>query len=261
MAKLITFGLVGEQVENLKNSNDIRYLSLKLSAKIACNFWNGHINPSKNTVLQIGVFDEPSSLTLARAWKPFEENNVVYGKIEFNKSKIQPSSYTSIVMMHEIAHTLGFGWESLNRLYDKNTGLFLPEYVEKIPELGQMKIELDYGPGTQYAHWDEETFKDELMTGFKGNNIIGSDYVFPVTIKIMGLFGHKVVSYPKEILKLNKKTIRKLSEIKFSLRKDVSLIDTLYEKETMIVEEYNLSYTFAQKIIKFLSNFNIIKKA
>lgn len=249
MTKLVTFGLVGEGIQNLKDSKDYRYGVLKDSAKIACNFWNGHINPFKNIVLQIGVFDDPNIPTIARAWKPFEENGVLYGKIEFNKTKILLQGYTSVVMMHEIAHTLGFGWETLTKLYDTNTGIFLPEYVEKIPELGQMKMELDYGPGTRYFHWDEETFNHELMTGFKG---LGGDYVLPVTIKIMELFGHKVTYVPKETLLLDSKTASKLLKVKFSRQKDVSLIDTLYEKETVIVEEHTPKLTTIQKIVNFL---------
>ena len=241
MSKLVTFGFVGEEIQQLRDGNSSSYKTLKLCAKIACNFWNGHINPSKNVVIQIGVFDEGQTTTIARAWTPFEENGVLYGKVEFNANRMYWKEFMATVMMHEICHTLGFGWESLDRLYDKETGLFHQEFVNEIPELAQMKIELDYGPSTRYAHWDEETFGNEMMTGIKN---LRTEYVLPVTIKIMKLFGHEVVVFPEEKLKLNRKTIKKLSEIKFSRQKDVSLIDTLYERETTIAEEHGFEVSW-----------------
>lgn len=246
MAKLVTFGFIGDEIQNFKKTNVGKYKDLKSAAMIACNFWNGHINPNKNVVIQIGVFDERETTTIARAWTPFEENGVLYGKVEFNANRMYWKEFMATVMMHEICHTLGFGWESLSRLYDKETGLFYEEFVKEVPELAQMKIELDYGPSTRYAHWDEETFGNELMTGFKNTHM---EYVLPVTIKIMKLFGHEVVVFPEEKLKLNDKTIRKLSEIKFSRQKDVSLIDTLYEKETTIAEEHEFEVSWFEKLI------------
>ena len=143
-------------------------------------------------------------------------------------------------------HTLGFGWESLNRLYNRENGLFHEEFVKEIPELAKMKIELDYGPSTRYAHWDEETFTSELMTGLKG---MGVDHVLPVTIKIMKLFGHQVIVCPKESITLDTKAIKKLSKVRFNRQKDVSSIDTLYERKTAIVEEHNIQLSWWEVLI------------
>ena len=249
MAKLVTFGMVGDEIQNLKESGASAYRTLKKCAKIACNFWNGHIDPKKNVVIQISAFNDRNVTTIARAWTPFEENGVVYSKVEFNAARIYGETFVSTVMIHEICHSLGFGWETLGRLYDKETGLFYPEYIQQISELAEMKIELDYGPATRYAHWDEETFGQELMTGMKN---LSDDYVLPVTIKIMKLFGHKVVSVPEEKLKLNDKTIRQLSKIKFSRQKDVSLIDTIYERETTISEEHSPKLSWFEQLIQLI---------
>jgi hypothetical protein len=246
MAKLVTFGFVGDEIQELRNSNSSSYKMLKKCAKIACNFWNGHINPSKNVVIQIGAFNDRNTTTIARAWTPFEENGVLYSKVEFNIIRLFRETFVATVMIHEICHSLGFGWEPLVKLFDKETGMFYPEYVQQVPELADMRIELDYGPSTQYSHWDEEQFGDELMTGFKR---LSEDYLLPVTIKIMKLFGHEVVTFPEERMKLNDKVIRKLSKIKFSRQKDVSLIDTLYERETTVAEEHGFEVSWFDKLV------------
>lgn len=249
MTRLITFGMVGDEIQTIKSERNSDYNLLKKCAKVACNFWNGYINPNKNVVIQISVFNDRSVTTIARAWTPFEENGVLYSKVEFNISRLYDETFVASVMMHEICHSLGFGWESLGRLYDKETGLFHSEFIQQIPELAEMKIELDYGPSTKYHHWDEETFGQELMTGMKN---LSPDYVLPVTIKIMELFGHEVVTVPKEKLKLNDKTIKQLSKIKFSRQKDVSSIDTLYERETTIVEEHESKLSWFEKLINLI---------
>lgn len=248
---IITFGLVGDEIQKLKESNKIAYNKIKESAKIACNFWNGHINPGKNVVLQIEVFNEGAgNAHIARAFKPFEKNGVLYGRVHYNLNRIYFKSFISTVFIHEIAHSLGFGWEPLDKLYDKNTGLFYEEYVERVPSLKNMKIELDYGQATRYAHWDEEEFGDELMTGIK---TMGTEHVLPVTIEIMELLGHEVVVVPKEKLKLNDRTFRKLSSIKFDRQKDVSLIDTLYDSSEVkiLVEEHKVELTWWQILLSF----------
>ena len=252
MTNLVTFGFVGEEIKELRRDKSTRddYKKLKQSAKIACNFWNGHINPSTNVVLQIGIFTDPTIRTVARAYLPFEENGVKYGKILFNTSFLRSKTFISTVMIHEICHSLGFGWEPLARLYDRETGIFHQEFIDQVPELALMKIELDYGPGTRYSHWDEDEFKKELMTGVLSS--FGHEHVLPVTIKIMQLLGHEVVITPPERLNLNDRTINKLSKIKFRRKKDVDLIDTLYERETEEVESMELKSPWWQMILQRL---------
>ena len=255
MSNLITFGLVGDEIQKLKTNNKIAYNKIKDSIKTACNFWNGHINPNKNIVLQIGVFNEPGTTAIARAWKPYEKDNVLYSKVEYNVNRIWFKGYISSVFMHEIAHALGFGWESLDSLYNKSTGLFYQEFVDQIPNLKSMKIELDYGPQTRYGHWDEQEFGDELMTGIK---TMGTEYILPVTIEIMKLFGHQVVLVPKEKLKMNDKFFENLSKIEFDRQKDVSLIDTLYEPDqvNVLVDEHKVNLTWWEIILSVLNTYN-----
>ena len=73
-------------------------------------------------------------------------------------------------------------------MFDRQTGLFLPDAVTRLGALEQMEVELEGGSGTAYAHWDEDCFGDELMTGFQDH----SEHVLPVTIEVMKLFGHTV---------------------------------------------------------------------
>jgi hypothetical protein len=234
VANLVTYAFVGEGAAKLKANSKLYYKKLVESAKIACNFWNGHITPKQNIVLQIDVFDGSGTTTIARTYKPFEENGTRYVKIEYSSTKIWFTEFVSIVLIHEIGHGLGFGWESLEALYDKATGKFHQQYVDEIPELAEMEIELNYGPATRYAHWDEEKFGNELMTGFSA---VSGTYVLPVTIRIMKLLGHKLDIVPSTKLKLNDKNIRKLGSIKFDRQKDVELIDVFYERETEKMEE------------------------
>jgi hypothetical protein len=81
------------------------------------------------------------------------------------------------VITHEMAHVLGFGtlWPFKGLL----TGAFTsdPRYVgaEGMQQYGELlgtggavpvPVEQEGGLGTRLAHWDEETFGNELMTGY-----------------------------------------------------------------------------------------------
>ena len=84
----------------------------------------------------------------------------------------------STIMAHEIGHCLGFptsrGWEdNVTPLgSDTPTNFTGPKAVEQYNLLfgtaavaAGVPIEQDGGAGTAFAHWDEETFGNELMTG------------------------------------------------------------------------------------------------
>lgn len=231
MAKLITYAFTGEGFNKLQAENKISARKIKTAAKIACNFWNAHIVPNKNIVLQIDVFYGEGAL--AYTYKPFEKADTRYVKIEYNANKIWFTSNVAIVFMHEIAHGLGFGWETLDRLYDKTTGKVHQEFVDQILELSEMEIELDYGPATQYAHWDEQKFNNELMTGIMA---MAGTYILPVTVKTMRLFGHRTRFEPTKKLQITDRVIKRLEEIPFDRQKDVKLLDTLYFEKTKQVE-------------------------
>lgn len=80
------------------------------------------------------------------------------------------------VVLHEMAHSLGFGsiWDNLGLV---SNGTFIGKNaVAEYKALGGtgsgIPVEQDGGPGTAGAHWDEEIFKNELMTGYinEGDN-------------------------------------------------------------------------------------------
>ena len=74
------------------------------------------------------------------------------------------------VVLHEMAHSLGIGsiWGRLGLVTD---GLYtgedaVAEYVELGGNAAGIPVEQDGGGGTAGSHWDEETFGNELMTGY-----------------------------------------------------------------------------------------------
>ena len=79
------------------------------------------------------------------------------------------SVFTSVVL-HEMSHSLGFGsiWSRLglvtNGLYTGESAV--SEYHLMGGTLSGIPVEQDGGSGTAGSHWDEETFGNELMTGY-----------------------------------------------------------------------------------------------
>jgi hypothetical protein len=74
------------------------------------------------------------------------------------------------VVLHEMSHSLGFGsiWDRLglvtNGLYTGANAL--AEYLDMGGSGSGIPVEQDGGAGTAGSHWDEETFNNELMTGY-----------------------------------------------------------------------------------------------
>lgn len=85
------------------------------------------------------------------------------------------------LIQHEIGHVLGFGtlWRFFNLLEGavdsaggdpRYTGeAAVAAYKAVVDTAGTIPVEGDFGKGTRNSHWDEETFGDELMTGFLGS--------------------------------------------------------------------------------------------
>ena len=75
-------------------------------------------------MIRLGVFTSNTS-TIARAYKPYERDGVVYGIVEFNTKYLSTYSGNEIsgTIIHEIAHTLGFGWDKWMELFDSK-GVF-----------------------------------------------------------------------------------------------------------------------------------------
>jgi hypothetical protein len=162
---------------------------LKQSARTACNFWNHFVTPATSIVIRLGLFSDDSD-TIAEAYKPYTAKRVKYGRINFNTVYLgQFTPYrVAGTIVHEIGHTLGFGWHPWDEMFDADSGKFLPGYVAKLPALAAMRVETHGDEGTALAHWDEARFRTELMTGWKDS----AEHVLPVTIGIMALLGHKV---------------------------------------------------------------------
>lgn len=164
---------------------------LKKAARTACIFWNRFVEPSTDVVLRLGTFSA-NSRVIARAWTPKDRRGVRYGSIEYNTKYLKKftANESASTVIHEIGHTFGIGWSTWETLFSPKTGRFLPHAVERIPAPAEMWVELEHGEGTALAHWDEERYGKELMTGLKND---GEEYVLPITLEVMALFGHKVV--------------------------------------------------------------------
>jgi Ca2+-binding RTX toxin-like protein len=100
----------------------------------------------------------------------------VYGQMTFDVADVAGMFASGIwtnVILHEMGHVLGIGtlWDSLhlkNGAGDYIGAHGLAEYraLTGNPSATSVPIEHDGGSGTAGAHWDEDTFNTELMTGF-----------------------------------------------------------------------------------------------
>jgi DNA/RNA endonuclease G (NUC1) len=178
-SNIITYKIINDIGDRLKNG-----------ARAACNFWNRYLVPDHSIVIRLGVFTQLGG-TIARAYMPYEKDGVHYGQVEFNTRFLLDFTADNIAgtIIHEIGHTLGIGWEKWRELFEHSTGRFKPSAIAILKALSNMEVERDGGEGTALAHWDEELFDRELMTGYKEP---GGEHVLPVTIDLMATFGHTV---------------------------------------------------------------------
>jgi hypothetical protein len=75
----------------------------------------------------------------------------------------------SDVVLHEMSHSLGFGsiWDRLGLVTNGEfTGANAVAQFHGMGGSGNILVELDGGSGTAGSHWDEETYGNELMTGY-----------------------------------------------------------------------------------------------
>lgn len=206
---------------------------LDRNAKIACNFWNYFVVPGFPIVIRLGTFYSPGNV-IARAYEPYTDGTTMYGRVEFNTKYLSQFDDYQVAgtIIHEIGHTLGFGWDKWMTLFDRQSGEFYEESIQRIPELQYMLVETDYGPGTEYAHWDEERFDEELMTGIKDTY----EYVLPVTIKVMSLLGNTVINNLSVRTNL-RELIRQVEGIRFTKADEITMLNLDYFEETKVSEE------------------------
>lgn len=205
---------------------------LKVGARTACNFWNRFIEPKYSIVVRLGLFTQ-ASRTIARAYKPYEKDGVRYGRVEFNTKYLSQFSEDEIAgtIIHEIGHSLGIGWEDWDMLFSRRTGKFKRNIIRRLSALDSMVVELEGGPGTAFAHWDEQKFDKELMTGYQDQG----EYVLPVTIDLMKILGHNVIERLADKTQLSDLLLSAASVI-FSKQDQVRHIDLDHYEETELME-------------------------
>ena len=215
---------------------------LKQAARVASNFWNRFVIPNSSIVVRLGVFTSDSS-TIARAYKPYEKDGVVYGVVEFNTKYLSTFSRNEIsgTIIHEIGHTLGFGWDKWMDLFDSK-GVFTKAATDVLDDLKNMSVETDFGPGTKYSHWDEQRHDEELMTGFKDN----TEHVLPVTIRIMTLLGHRVVEELPQKTSLGT-LLDALAQIVFSRQAEAKAINLDHFEQTDLWENVPHDQSLSKK--------------
>jgi hypothetical protein len=103
----------------------------------------------------------------------------VYGEMTFDSADVAGmfanGTWTNVIL-HEMGHVLGIGtmWDFFGLKNASGTAgdyigaHALAEYrtLSGNPSAGSVPVEHDFGSGTAGAHWDEDTFNAELMTGF-----------------------------------------------------------------------------------------------
>ncbi len=112
---------------------------------------------------------------------------------------LEDSGLFEDVILHEMAHVIGFGtiWDEKDLLI--GAGSSDPRFVGEgateeynnifgVSESG-VPVEAEFGPGTALSHWDEDLFGNELMTGFIN---FGENPLSRITAASMGDLDYEV---------------------------------------------------------------------
>jgi hypothetical protein len=105
-------------------------------------------------------------------------------------------------------HSIGFGtvWNYLSLLSSggtedpRFTGANATSEYEaayNVADSGGVPVEQDVGQGTRDSHWDEETFNNEIMTGYINN---GDNVFSDMTVASLDDLGYDTTWTPPELL-------------------------------------------------------------
>ena len=115
------------------------------------------------------------------------------GSMQFDAadaSAYQAAGLFDDIVLHEMLHTVGFGTIWSAKGLTSGGGFNGSRANAVYPASALIPLELDGGAGTAYSHWNEETFSNELMTGY----IDGDNYLSYMTVASLGDLGYSVVS-------------------------------------------------------------------
>jgi hypothetical protein len=109
------------------------------------------------------------------------------------------------IVLHEMLHSIGFGtmWSYMGLTSGSIAGgdlKFMGQnamdaYYSEFGGTGGVPVETDGGSGTAGGHWDDATFKNELMTGYIGSPGNGGDpnYVSHMTVAALEDMGYATI--------------------------------------------------------------------
>jgi hypothetical protein len=142
-------------------------------------FWAGYISTEQTIALNVSIENAEDSWLAKAAPTQIAANNLPSGgrvvlNVMFADILESDRDYFKAVVIHEMGHVLGIGtlWEPLGLIdassatyrADSNAGRF---YQQPIPVQPQV-----------LAHWDEDVFKNELMTPIAQKHIDVMDVTF-----------------------------------------------------------------------------------
>lgn len=129
-----------------------------------------------------------------------------YGVMNFDSADAGGSGFVDTIL-HEMGHVLGIGtlWETFGLVNYNNNCPANPRYSGSSAKTewaalggsGNIPVEQDGGGGTRCGHWDEETFSNELMTGFlNGGGINPLSRMTIGSLEDMGYVVNKAAANP-----------------------------------------------------------------
>jgi hypothetical protein len=126
------------------------------------------------------------------------------------------AGYWGAVVLHEMLHSVGVGtiWDLQGLIggFETAAPTFTGEnavlaYQDLFSGTGEVPLEYGFGPGTDYSHWDEDTFDNELMTGFIDTNAdtatgLDANYISGMTVASLVDIGYAAdpLSYSDQIV-------------------------------------------------------------